>query len=944
MFEREKILVWDLETNASVDSETALCRTFHAYSYYTGNYYNWEYTSSVEKIRKILEFHDVFVTFNGREFDIPILQRVMDWDELKYKRNIDLMWVVKKRHTLMKYGGYQRFSMRALAKEFGLDEQKSDLDYNKLLTIKSTWENKDEIFKYGEQDIKTTKDMFQYLCDYFSSFKDHLDNFDIESWKWLTTSPGSYAYKVICHYSGIKEEYLDEEERDELGDIHFEGGFVALPTKSEIHDDIYACDFSSAYPHAFMMMNLFGPSCTCCTKEEKYHGGGIFDEVQGHYCNKKLHPITETVKMLYNLRLQYKKEKNPKQFSIKIIINTIFGASSNPIFKNLFDLKGASDCTYFCRKSIKHAREVFSKKGYDVLYTDSVGGESKLILKNRSGEIGSYSFDKLWNSLSRGREIENIGSKEYIYFEDGEFLSESMNKKLEIEWKPVKYIMRHKNKKQCYKIKQNSTNELLVTEDHSVINVENHTHKLIEVKPENLKKVVMNSGNKVKPTRGKIYESAELFGYWIGNGSYAGEYYIGIACGLDHEEFTKKVLEHIVEFKGLSFKPNNKGDIKVCSKKVKDYMQSIGFVGTSKTKRIPSFVFEMEDDYKMSFIRGMFSADGTVLSIGSIRYTTVNKLLAEDLKLLLHSVGVSSTIIKESNKNKYLGKESKTYSHHIRISSFCTEHFKNNIGFIFNRKQDRIKTRNKIVSYSYCPVKVDKVDYDGYVYDIEIEENHNFFANDILVHNTDSVYIKDPYKNKQEVTNTCKSIISDIQSSVPFPTKTFELEIDDEISDMWFYQDDKTGEFKKKHYIYRTNEGKVTLKGIPLIKRDATKLSKKIYEDFIKPRIQNDRKLFVSKDQIEIWAAELIKQDMSLVARDFNVKHISKYKSETSIHARVSKHYGEGLHVLIKNNKYGVGKNVKYCTYEEFKQQGLTISDCDMDKFWTEMSNFIKED
>jgi len=38
--------------------------------------------------------------------------------------------------------------------------------------------------------------------------------------------------------------------------------------------------------------------------------------------------------------------------------------------------------------------------------------------------------------------------------------------------------------------------------------------------------------------------------------------------------------------------------------------------------------------------------------------------------------------------------------------------------------------------------KITPVEYDGYVYDIEVDDTHTFFANDVLVHNTDSVYFK----------------------------------------------------------------------------------------------------------------------------------------------------------------------------------------------------------
>lgn len=54
----------------------------------------------------------------------------------------------------------------------------------------------------------------------------------------------------------------------------------------------------------------------------------------------------------------------------------------------------------------------------------------------------------------------------------------------------------------------------------------------------------------------------------------------------------------------------------------------------------------------------------------------------------------------------------------------------------------------------YAPIIVENVvpiDYDGYVYDIEVDNDaHRFFANDVLVHNTDSVFVKLLVSTKEE--------------------------------------------------------------------------------------------------------------------------------------------------------------------------------------------------
>jgi len=50
------------------------------------------------------------------------------------------------------------------------------------------------------------------------------------------------------------------------------------------------------------------------------------------------------------------------------------------------------------------------------------------------------------------------------------------------------------------------------------------------------------------------------------------------------------------------------------------------------------------------------------------------------------------------------------------------------------------------------PVSVVEIPYDDYVYDIEVEGTHRFFANNILVHNTDSCMVQIPATNSREET------------------------------------------------------------------------------------------------------------------------------------------------------------------------------------------------
>ena len=74
--------------------------------------------------------------------------------------------------------------------------------------------------------------------------------------------------------------------------------------------------------------------------------------------------------------------------------------------------------------------------------------------------------------------------------------------------------------------------------------------------------------------------------------------------------------------------------------------------------------------------------------------------------------------------------------------------------------------------------------------------------------------------------------------------------------------------------------------------------------------------------------------------RGFKVKRTGWYKNESQLQSQISKRYGAGKHLLITNTKYGVGKGKKYCTLEEFREQGLSVDDIDLSKMWSELGYF----
>lgn len=365
------ILVYDIETT-SHHTEDAKIRFFGYYSYITKEtkVICTDTPEGIDEMRQVLNDHSILVGYNSKAFDDLVLVRY--GIDFRGRTRVDLWEILapknqggRGRHAIMKDFNPPNFKLGTVVAFLGLGRKK-EFDYRILQKDILTQTELAQVLDYTATDINITRNLFEYMYNYFYPFREYLKQEDNDRWQWLTCSGGAFAYKVICNQTGLPEEYADVEGAQQA----YEGGFVALPTREKATGSIRCKDFKSAYPHAFMMANLYSHNCTCCSDSEKYQGRGIF-KLKGKYCTKQFGQIEQAIQKFYNLRLKYKKEKDPREFMIKIIINSLYGISGSPIFKTIYNINTASDCTYIVREMIKYARKEFSNAGYEVVYTDT---------------------------------------------------------------------------------------------------------------------------------------------------------------------------------------------------------------------------------------------------------------------------------------------------------------------------------------------------------------------------------------------------------------------------------------------------------------------------------------------------------------------------------------------------------------------------------------------
>lgn len=175
-------------------------------------------------------------------------------------------------------------------------------------------------------------------------------------------------------------------------------------------------------------------------------------------------------------------------------------------------------------------------------------------------------------------------------------------------------------------------------------------------------------------------------------------------------------------------------------------MHGLSFT-SSYTKKVPQAIFTLQKRLVALFLNRIFSGDGWFLEQEvagerygkkkqrTIGYSSNSELLIRQLKHLLLRFGILSNVRKKENGNfELLIQRSRDIDIFIEEIGMFGEKSR----FLLKKKDSWSKIRKKggnRVVYEQI-VKIEKIDAPEYVYDLTVEDTHNFVANDFFVHNT----------------------------------------------------------------------------------------------------------------------------------------------------------------------------------------------------------------
>ena len=709
---------------------------------------------------------------------------------------------------------------------------------------------------------------------------------------------------------------------DAESEERIKGGHV-LESKPGIYKNILVFDFKSLYPSLIRTFNIdpyrfldkTSKRYKALNEEErnaliKAPNGACFMREQGI-----LPQILET---LWKNRDKAKKQKNDlASYAIKILMNSMFGVLANPTCR-FYSLDMANAITHFGQHFIKLTAKRIADKGYEVIYGDSVGKDTEIVMN----ENGTIRFVKISELFERTQKRTSDGKE---YFFPPSRLVLTLDAQGKSVFKKVKYVMKHRVQKKMYRIFFTNDHYIDVTEDHSLIGYVNKQKnnqladldRLIEVKPTDIGKrvrtiiTIKNIPRSSIKTRNYHRELYEFMGLFIGDGSFDRQkkqnYYLHLAGGLDSWEIITKVLVPLKEKEYIkNYWLKKKGDICINGLRLVRLFND-EFRKESK-KSIPAFLLREKQEAICSFLRGLFSADGSVLFRNKkpiIKFTNTNTEIIKMTSRLLHLVGISHSTFSETRKNRYKGKESETISKHIYIKDALS--FREKVGFVINRKQERLSLvsknsthRRTIKNYDFDlskVIKIEPIEYRGDVYDLEIEDTHRFFANNVLVHNTDSIFVNTKKDSTEEAEQIGKDIAKEITAfyqqfvEQEYQRKSY-LELQFEKTYVKFLLPRVRGSEKgaKKRYAgILMKEGKEALNfvGLEVVRRDWTALAKKFQTELLE-------RVFHEKD-VTGYVRDFIKEikkgtyDDLLVYRKSLRKGVADYTKTTPPHVKAAR-------------------------------------------------------
>jgi len=457
----------------------------------------------------------------------------------------------------------------------------------------------------------------------------------------------------------------------------------------------------------------------------------------------------------------------------------------------------------------------------------------------------------------------------------------------------------------------------------------------------------------------------------IANHKYTSTKYDG--CGLANTNtlFLEKAFDAFrgagwhsrIFYPKKSIKTNGCGSVQIRSLMM-SFLFRDWFGDGAINKKIPSFIFDLPISHKKQFIDGYFCGDGNIVKNGQ-RFTTISRDLAFGLQFLIRSYSSSPILI----HTEWGGVPDYRLGRSIVGECYRIIHYS---GINKNHYEiPALRFREKNQGYTFYRIKdLQEIKYSGFVYDIEVEDTHNFTIGNILSHNSvygiagndrsrfysidlaESItlagqylikYARDFFESLGFI--VCAGDTDSVMVQLPEGSEPqaildrFHRTLDPHLKET-FNVKQCTIEFKhekkfsrfinilKKNYVGRLIEveGKPTdeiyAKGLELVKKDTIEYTRKLLKELLKYLLQEDHDLnfyisFIEKCRDDIHTRIFSKEEICITRRVS--KKFKDYKSRPA-HVRLAeKMWSNG------NKEFFIGMDLQFIIFDSKDKDNKAI-------------------
>jgi len=252
----------------------------------------------------------------------------------------------------------------------------------------------------------------------------------------------------------------------------------------------------------------------------------------------------------------------------------------------------------------------------------------------------------------------------------------------------------------------------------------------------------------------------KLFGYFLSEGNIQdkpSKTYISFALHIEEKEIVEDIGKITKTLFGLEIKtreiPLKKSVVVyIYNAQLARWFKKL-FGNGAQNKYLPEFIMELPISKQKALIEGLWKGDGCInlARIGPrAGYVTISYQLSQQIKTLLLRQKIISSIYIEKEKKSKWANHKEAYRIHVG-------------------QRDSLKKLCEILSLKHCPksyeslsswidnsflytplTRIEKENYKGKVYNLEVENSHSFISEGFCLHNCgDIMWIYIKVKNKK---------------------------------------------------------------------------------------------------------------------------------------------------------------------------------------------------